>query len=175
MGGLAGYQLKSLTLILEANDAAAEAEAEAAAQAAVPSNGNGAAAAEAAAAGRLEDAQSHVTYHVPPGLDLTDPESGAAAGQRAAAQGLLALPFLAEVLPVGGAGDRLGLVCEATGQALPAAMLPYCGRPMLAGLLRDLAAREYLYWHLTGTQVGDARARRRRPAGSVHAAAQCLA
>jgi hypothetical protein len=73
---------------------------------------------------------------------------------RAAAQGLLAMPYLSEILPVGGAGDRLGLRCEVTGEGLPAAMLLYCGRSMMEGLIRDLQAKEYLYWQLTGTQVG---------------------
>jgi hypothetical protein len=49
-----------------------------------------------------------------------------------------------------GAGDRLGLRDEATGECLPSAMLPYCGRTMLEALVRDLQAREHLYWHLTG-------------------------
>lgn len=44
-----------------------------------------------------------------------------------------------------------------TGEGLPAAMLPYCGRSMLEGQVRDLQAQEYLYWHLTGTQVGRGR------------------
>jgi len=52
-----------------------------------------------------------------------------------------------------GAGDRLGLECEHTGEYLPAAMLPYSGRTMLEGLIRDLQAREYLYFKLTGEQV----------------------
>ena len=33
-------------------------------------------------------------------------------------------------------------------------MLPYCGRTMLEGLMRDVQAREYLYFRLTGLQVG---------------------
>ena len=37
-----------------------------------------------------------------------------------------------------GAGDRLGLRCDATGECVPTAMLPYCGRTLLEGLLRDL-------------------------------------
>lgn len=37
-----------------------------------------------------------------------------------------------------GAGDRLGLVDTETGEALPAAMLQYCGRMMLDGLIRDV-------------------------------------
>lgn len=52
-----------------------------------------------------------------------------------------------------GAGDRLGLVCEDTGDPLPAALLPYCGRPIFQGLLRDLTAREYLYFRTFGTQL----------------------
>ena len=43
--------------------------------------------------------------------------------------------------------------CDVSGEGLPAAMLPYCGRSMLEGQVRDLQAQEYLYWHLTGTQV----------------------
>lgn len=39
-----------------------------------------------------------------------------------------------------GAGDRLGLKCPDTGDPLPSAMLPYCGRTMLDLLLRDLKA-----------------------------------
>lgn len=37
-----------------------------------------------------------------------------------------------------GAGDRLGLQCPETGECMPAAVLPYCGRTMLEGLMRDL-------------------------------------
>lgn len=62
------------------------------------------------------------------------------------------LPRLAEIYPVGGAGDRLGLVDEATGEALPTAVLPYAGRSLLEGLVRDLEAREYLHWRVTGEQ-----------------------
>lgn len=43
-------------------------------------------------------------------------------------------------------------MCEDTGEPLPSAMLPYCGRPMLSGLFRDLTAREYLYFRLFGEQ-----------------------
>lgn len=45
---------------------------------------------------------------------------------------------MAEIYPLGGAGDRLGLVDEETGECLPVAMLPYCGRTLLEGLIRDL-------------------------------------
>jgi hypothetical protein len=149
MGGLIGYQLKSLQLILAAHNSAAAAAADATAAAAEAANNS---VDGSPVSNGLEDKQAHVTYHVPPGLDLAG-EEGRQLGVRAAAQGLLAMPYLSEILPVGGAGDRLGLRCELTGEGLPAAMLPYCGRTMLEGLVRDLQAKEYLYWHLTGTQV----------------------
>ncbi len=78
-----------------------------------------------------------VRYRVPKGVDLAG-EEGSGVGVAAAAQGLAALPFLAEIYPVGGAGDRLGLVDEATGECLPAAMLPYAGRTLMEVLIRDL-------------------------------------
>lgn len=126
MGGVVGYQLKSLQLIL-----AADKEYK---QEGMPAEEQG------------------VSYHVPPGIDLSG-EEGHQVGTMAAARGLLSLPQVSEVYPVGGAGDRLGLRCEVSGESLPAAMLPYCGRPMMEGLVRDLQAREYLYYQLTGQQV----------------------
>lgn len=51
-----------------------------------------------------------------------------------------------------GAGDRLGLKCEVTGEGLPVAVLPYCGRPLLQSLIRDVQAREFLYYKLHGVQ-----------------------
>jgi hypothetical protein len=47
---------------------------------------------------------------------------------------------MGEIYPLGGAGDRLGLVDERSGECLPVAMLPYCGRTLLEGLIRDLQA-----------------------------------
>ncbi|KAK9019166.1 hypothetical protein V6N11_053694 [Hibiscus sabdariffa] len=43
-----------------------------------------------------------------------------------------------EMYPLGGSADRLSLVDSETGECLPAAMLPYCGRILLEGLIRDL-------------------------------------
>lgn len=48
------------------------------------------------------------------------------------------MPDLGEIYPLGGSADRLGLVDPDTGECLPAAMLPYCGRTLLEGLIRDL-------------------------------------
>lgn len=97
MGGLIGYQLKSLQLIT-----AAKATAATTAAAAAGSRHGG------DDCSPVEDEQAHVTYHVPPGVDLAG-ESGRDTGVKAAAQGLLSLPYLSTILPVGGAGDRLGL------------------------------------------------------------------
>ncbi len=67
--------------------------------------------------------------------------------------GLENLDQLAEIYPVGGAGDRLNLVDEMTGVALPAAMLPFIGKSLLEGIIRDLQAREYLYFKIYGKQI----------------------
>eukprot|EP00854_Cymbomonas_tetramitiformis_P017688 gene17688-21074_t len=80
------------------------------------------------------DDAGKIHFHVPAGPDLSNDEELA---QQAANWGLEALPFTAEML---------GLVDEVTGESLPAALLPYCGRSMLEGLIRDLEAREYLYY-----------------------------
>ena len=39
-----------------------------------------------------------------------------------------------------------------TGEGLPVAVLPYCGRPLLESLIRDVQAREFLYYKLHGVQ-----------------------
>ena len=127
LGGVVGYQLTALELIQEAEGKAAQEQ-------------YGVAAAESPSC----------SFLVPRGHDLTaDPDFAL----RAAAAGLAALPRLAELYPLGGAGDRLGLVDEATGAPLPVALLPYGGHTLLAWLLRDLAAREYLHFRLYGAQV----------------------
>lgn len=55
------------------------------------------------------------------------------------------LPDLGEIYPLGGSADRLGLVDPETGECLPAAMLPYCGRTLLEGLIRDLQVMIFNY------------------------------
>ncbi|KAL4576122.1 hypothetical protein LXL04_012211 [Taraxacum kok-saghyz] len=87
--------------------------------------------------------------HPPNVLDLSQDTEFAA---QAALWGVEGLPHLAEIYPLGGSADRLGLVDSVTGECLPAAMLPYCGRTLLEGLIRDLQAREFLYYKLYGEQ-----------------------
>ncbi|GMN41255.1 hypothetical protein TIFTF001_010460 [Ficus carica] len=87
--------------------------------------------------------------HTPRGLDLSQNTEYAL---EAALWGIEGLPYLGEIYPLGGAADRLGLVDPDTGECLPAAMLPYCGRTLLEGLIRDLQAREFLYFKIYGKQ-----------------------
>ncbi|PSS34449.1 UTP--glucose-1-phosphate uridylyltransferase [Actinidia chinensis var. chinensis] len=87
--------------------------------------------------------------HPPSVLDLSQDTEYAS---QAALWGIQGLPDLGEIYPLGGSADRLGLVDPNTGECLPAAMLPYCGRTLLEGLIRDLQAREFLYFKLYGKQ-----------------------
>ncbi|XP_010658245.1 UTP--glucose-1-phosphate uridylyltransferase 3, chloroplastic isoform X1 [Vitis vinifera] len=87
--------------------------------------------------------------HSPCGLDLS---KNTAYASQAALWGVEGLPELGEIYPLGGSADRLGLVDPDTGECLPAAMLPYCGRTLLEGLIRDLQAREFLYFKIYGKQ-----------------------
>ncbi|GKC70367.1 UTP--glucose-1-phosphate uridylyltransferase 3, chloroplastic, partial [Tanacetum coccineum] len=73
--------------------------------------------------------------HPPSVLDLSQDTEYAA---QAALWGIEGLPQLGEIYPLGGSADRLGFVDSVTGECLPAAMLPYCGRTLLEGLIRDL-------------------------------------
>lgn len=87
--------------------------------------------------------------HPPNVLDLSKNTEYAS---KAALWGIEGLPDLGEIYPLGGSADRLGLVDPNTGECLPAAMLPFCGRTLLEGLIRDLQAREFLYLKLYGKQ-----------------------
>nr|XP_016482783.1 PREDICTED: UTP--glucose-1-phosphate uridylyltransferase 3, chloroplastic-like [Nicotiana tabacum] len=90
-----------------------------------------------------------IEIHPPHALDLSQDLEYAS---QAAIWGIEGLPNLGEIYPLGGSADRLGLVDPDSGECLPAAMLPYCGRSLLEGLIRDLQAREYLYFKLYGKQ-----------------------
>ncbi len=69
------------------------------------------------------------------------------------AEGIEALAHLAEIYVVGGAADRLRLYDPVSGQPWPAAKLPFCGQSLLKGLIRDLQAREWLYFKLFSQQL----------------------
>ena len=59
---------------------------------------------------------------------------------------------MGEIYPIGGLGSRLNLMSK-TAEPLPAACLPFCGRTLLEGLIRDVQAREFLFYRLYNRQV----------------------
>lgn len=67
--------------------------------------------------------------------------------------GIEQMPQMAEIFPIGGAGDRLHLIDPATGVHLPSASLVFGGHTLLDGLIRDVQGREYLYYKLSGQQL----------------------
>lgn len=89
------------------------------------------------------------TYYRPEGMDISQDSFSV---RKAILKGISMLPSIAEVYPIGGAGDRLNLH-DKEGQSLPAACLSFCGKSLLNGLMRDLQAREYLYFKLYGEQL----------------------
>lgn len=91
-----------------------------------------------------------VKYIHPEGLSLDQdiPEV-----RQAIRIGIEHLDQISEIYPVGGAGDRLNLTDPTTNVPLPAAMLLFLGRTLLEGLIRDVQAREYLYFKLYGKQI----------------------
>lgn len=91
-----------------------------------------------------------VLYFPPTGYDISQDSPFV---RRAIIKGIETLPFLGEIYPVGGAADRLGLKEEKTGRSLPAARLKFLQTNLLERLLRDLVAREYLYYKLFGRQI----------------------
>jgi hypothetical protein len=95
-------------------------------------------------------AQDRGFYHRPPGIDISSENQSV---RDDIFEGIVSLPLLSEIYPVGGAADRLKLVEVETGLPLPAAKLIFCGYSLLEGLIRDLQAREYLYFKLFGKQI----------------------
>ncbi|MGL4539929.1 MAG: UTP--glucose-1-phosphate uridylyltransferase [Candidatus Rhabdochlamydia sp.] len=92
----------------------------------------------------------HKRYEQPEGINIAQEDSLTC---KYILEGIKALPYLAEIYPVGGAADRLQLIDAATHSSLPAAKLEFCGRSLLEGLIRDLQAKEYLYFKLFGKQL----------------------
>lgn len=106
-----------------------------------------------------ETAPTSTDMLVPEGLDIRSDEARASV-----LAGIASMDQMAEIYPLGGAGDRLGLQCEQTGDSLPTAVLPYCGRSLLEHLIRDVQGREYLHYRLFGcdTEVDELRSREKR-------------
>ncbi len=68
-------------------------------------------------------------------------------------QGVRNLPKSSQIFVLGGAGDRLKLIDEKSGEPLPAACLLFCGRSLFEGLMRDVEAQEYWHYRAFGDQV----------------------
>lgn len=93
---------------------------------------------------------SAISYHEPEGIDLQNKNQQ---NCQAVRWGIEEMPGIAEIYPVGGAGDRLNLKDEDSGQPLPVAQLMFCGRTLLEGMIRDLQGREFLHYKLCGKQI----------------------
>lgn len=89
-------------------------------------------------------------YQRPEGIDLTQ---NTLEVRRIVRLGIENLNYVADVYPVGGAGDRLHLEDALTGEPLPAAQLRFCGRTLLEGLVRELQGREYLHYKFFAKQL----------------------
>lgn len=90
-----------------------------------------------------------VAYEPPETIDLSQDSKEV---RKAVITAIKHLDHFAESYPIGGAGDRLGLRDE-RGNGLPAAKLKFLGRTLLEGMIRDLAAREYLFFGLYRRQI----------------------
>jgi len=99
---------------------------------------------------KAPEAPHNIRYIKPVGKDISKDSPSVSQYVK---WGIESLPIMGEIYPVGGAGDRLGLVDEKTGKPLPAAKLKFTGRTLLEGLFLDLHVREFLYYQLTGRRI----------------------
>lgn len=97
-----------------------------------------------------EEPNPNEKYYPPEGIDLTVASDEI---EEDVIYGIKSLSEMGEIYPVGGAADRLHLQDEKTHFDLPAARLEFLGRTLLEGLLRDLWAKEYLYFKLFHEQI----------------------
>jgi UTP---glucose-1-phosphate uridylyltransferase len=91
-----------------------------------------------------------VVFHTPPSFTITEENEGV---RKAILRGIKELEASTWILPVGGAGDRLNLCDEITGEPLPVARLLFGGMNLLEGIIRDLQALEYLHYKIEGRQL----------------------
>ncbi|MBI2742585.1 MAG: UTP--glucose-1-phosphate uridylyltransferase [Chlamydiales bacterium] len=101
-------------------------------------------------AGETPAETSEVSYHPPEGVDIYVETREV---REALIAGIEKISEMAEIYPVGGAADRLNFKDPKSGTPLPAAKLPFGGKTLLEGMIRDLQAREYLHYKLFGQQV----------------------
>lgn len=97
-----------------------------------------------------EEVSDQSKFHAPQFDDISEVNSDVLNSIRL---GLEAMPSMSELYPLGGAADRLHLIDVATGMELPAAKLQFAGRSLVEIMIRDLQAREWLYFRLYGKQL----------------------
>lgn len=68
-------------------------------------------------------------------------------------EGILQQNIFAEIYPIGGIGDRFKCSSLSPEESVPTARVPFLGRTLLEGLIRDLQGREYLHYLVTGKQL----------------------
>lgn len=100
--------------------------------------------------GKPSEHSASAIYHSPQFHNISEETESV---QETIFWGIESLPEMAEMYPLGGAADRLHLVDKKTGLELPAAKLCFAGRTLLENLIRDLQAREYLYFKIYGQQL----------------------
>ncbi len=91
-----------------------------------------------------------VRFYLPNFLDISEENTKV---REAVLWGIIHLPKLSELYPLGGAADRLHLQDQETKVELPAAKLFFAGKTLLEWLIDDLRAKEYLYYKLYGKEV----------------------
>ena len=89
-------------------------------------------------------------YHAPNFIDISELTKDVL---QTVDDGISSVPFMAEMFALGGAADRLLLKDAISNQQLPAAKLQFAGKSLLARLIEDIQAREYLYFLQTGKQI----------------------
>lgn len=94
--------------------------------------------------------KEQINYEMPPEIDISKESMEL---NQTVRWGIESLPMMGEIYPIGGAGDRLNLIDQETGELLPAAQLLFCGRSLLELLIRDLQGREFLYYKMFGKQL----------------------
>jgi hypothetical protein len=85
-------------------------------------------------------------YAKPPRIDI---RAASAAVKETILAALKDWDKIALLMPIGGAGDRLGLE-DSQGHPLPASFLPFEGKTLLEGLIIDIEAIESLVYKTTG-------------------------
>lgn len=89
-------------------------------------------------------------FLLPLPIDITQTNSHV---HRAIRKAIENMEIMAEMYPIGGAGDRFDLKDPETGTPLPIAALQFRSHTLLEGMIRDLQAREYLCFKLRGVQI----------------------